>query len=71
MLGKPAEDGSQVCWGLSRAEDHLSHADPQRSVVINIGESQVLERQMLEVLHRLIGRQLAFSNLLEERLDGF
>lgn len=39
-------------------------------MMVNVGEAQILERQMLQLLHCLVGRQLALLDLLKQLLDG-
>ena len=38
--------------------------------MIDIGEAEVFERQMPQLLHRFIGRELAALYLVEKFLDG-
>ena len=62
VLREPAENRGEVRGSLSRSKDHLRHADAQRAMMVHVGESQVFERQMLQLLHRLVGRELALSS---------
>src|SRR6516165_5917594 len=65
VLSKAGEDRSEVGRSFARAEDDFRHTHAQRAVVIDVGEAQVFEGQVLQLLHRLIGRELFLANLLE------
>ncbi len=70
MLGKTGEDGGNLSGRFPFAENHFGHAYAERAVVIDLGESQIFERQMAETLHRLVWRELFGADLLEEAAQG-
>ena len=39
-------------------------------MMVHVGEAQVLEGHVLQLLHRLVGRELAALHLVEQLLDG-
>ncbi len=71
VLSQPRKNLCQMWRSLSRTEDDFGHAHAQGAVVIYVGETQVFERQMPQLLHRFVRRELAALHLVEEFLDGF
>src|SRR5512140_1744816 len=63
---EPLEDRSDVGSGFALSEDDLRHADPNGAMVVNLGEAEVFEREVLELLDRIVGRDLTLFDLLEE-----
>jgi hypothetical protein len=46
-------------------EDHLGHALSEGAMMIELGETEVLEGQVAEALHGFVGGELTVSNLTE------
>jgi hypothetical protein len=46
-------------------EDHLGHALAEGAMMIELGETEVLEGQVAEALHGFVGGELTVSNLTE------
>ena len=51
---------------FSLAEDHFGEALAQGAMVIDLGEAQILERQMLEAQQRLASRDFAHAERFEK-----
>jgi hypothetical protein len=69
-LREARENLRELPRSFSWSEDDFGHAYTQRSVMVYIGEAQVLERKMPQPLHRFVGRELASLYLVEQFLDG-
>jgi len=65
------EDVGDLAWGFALGEDHLGHALAQGAMVIEFGETQILEGEMAQALDGFIGRHALFSYLLEELAEGW
>ena len=70
VLGKPGEDGGKLLRSFSRPKDDFGHAHAQRAMMIHVGEAQVLERKMPQLLHCFVGRELASLYFGEQFLEG-
>jgi hypothetical protein len=64
--GQAAEDAGYLGWRFAWGEDHLGHALAQGAMVVEFGETQVLEGQVAEALYRLVGGESAPANLIEQ-----
>ena len=56
---------------LTGSEYDFGHTDAQRSVMIDLGEPEVLEWHMPQLLHGIIGGDFATPDLLEQSLQLF
>src|SRR5580692_5508728 len=71
VLRQPAENFGEMGGILSRAKDHLRHADAQRAMVIDVGEAEIFEGEMAEFLDGLVGGDFAAAYVVEELFEGF
>jgi hypothetical protein len=71
VFGETGEDSRDLRRSLALSEDDFGHAIAQSAVVIDFGESEILERQVAEAGDRVVGRQFAFADLLEKLADRF
>ena len=55
--------------GLALGKDHLGHAGAQRAMMIELGESEILERQMTQPLQRHADFRPAFAHFCEQQLN--
>src|SRR2546422_8141149 len=70
VFGEARENLGHVRGTLPFCEYHFRHSCTQRSMMIQLGESQVFEWHMPQALHRFIGRELAAANLFEKFANG-
>ena len=54
MLRKAFENSRQLRRRLALSKDHLGHADPQRAVMIDFGEAEVLEGHVAEACYGIV-----------------
>ena len=60
-------------WGLALAEDDFRESLPDRPVVVDAGESKVLERvsrQVARMTLGVLGRQPSVADRIEQRAKG-
>ena len=60
-------DRRNLIGGLAGPEDHLGHAMPQRAVMIDLREAQILERQMTHAVERGVDVHGAGAHFFEQR----
>ena len=57
------------CLALSK--DHLGGALTQGAMMIDFREAEVLERKVTQLLHRFVGQDLFFSDLIKQLAETF
>jgi hypothetical protein len=70
VFGKLLKYFCHVSGRLPLAEDNFRHSNPQRTVMIDFGKSQILERHMPQPLDSLVRRKFSFSHLLKKFANG-
>jgi hypothetical protein len=65
MLRQFREDSGGLRRRLPFSEDDLGHPGAQRSMVVDLGETNVFEGKVAKAVHRLIGRDFSFAHFLE------
>ncbi|MGA7568819.1 MAG: hypothetical protein WBW53_22395 [Terriglobales bacterium] len=53
------------------SKDHFGHALTKGTVVIDLGEAEILEGQMAQALDGLVGRKTLVSDLLEKLAKSY
>ena len=71
MLRQSGKNLRHLEWSFPLPKNHLRHSRSQRAMVIDLGEAQILKRQMAQLLHRLVRRNLSPPHLLEKFANGF
>jgi hypothetical protein len=56
---------------LPFSQHNFRHSSAQRAVVIDLGESEIFEGKMAQARDRVVGRDFAFADSVEELADGF
>jgi hypothetical protein len=69
MPGHAGEDLRNLCGRLAGAKNNLWHAGAERAVMIEFGESNVLEREVAETVKGIVHAGLAVANLIEQCFD--
>jgi len=69
--GEAGEDFGYLAGRFALGEDHLGHALAQGAMMVELGETQVLEGQVTEALHGFVGGKALLSDLIEELAKGF
>jgi hypothetical protein len=69
MLQDPFRNSDHLVRRLAFGENHLGHAVSERSVVIDLGVPQILERHVAEPLDRAVGIDIAAAHLFEKRAE--
>ena len=54
-LGQSRENFGHLSGSLALAENHLGHALAEGTMVVDLGEAEVFEREMAETLHGFVG----------------
>src|SRR5208283_5123185 len=65
-----AADQGDLLRAFAVAEDHLRHSAPERTMVIEAGETQIVERQGAQAVRGEINRELARRDLREQLADA-
>ena len=65
------ENLRQVCCSLALAQNHFRHPGAQRAMVVNFCKAKIFEWQVAQTLHRVVRREFAAANLIEQFADGF
>jgi hypothetical protein len=68
--GEAGEDVRYLAGRFALGKDHFGHALAEGAVVVELGETEVLKRQVTEALDGVVGGETLFSNLLEEMAKG-
>jgi hypothetical protein len=68
--GQASEDIGHLPRRLSLTEDHFGHALAKGAMVVELGETQVLEGQVAEAFYGLVGGKALFSDFFEEFVEG-
>ena len=66
MSSQPREDLGHLRGSFALAEHDFWHALPKRSVMVELGEAQILKRKMAESLDSLVGGKLLGADFGEE-----
>src|SRR2546425_526962 len=66
---EPARDGDDLIGRLALTEDGLGRAGAQVAVLVDLRESEILERKLAEPLQRLLDGQALRVDVLEEPPD--
>jgi hypothetical protein len=69
MLQDPFRNSDHLVRRFAFGENHLGHAVSERSVVIDLGVPQILERHVAEPLDRAVGIDIAAAHLFEKRAE--
>ena len=65
-----AKDFGDLAGRFALGKNHLGHTVAQGAMVIDLGETQVLEGQVTQALDGVVGGEALFANLLEELAKG-
>jgi hypothetical protein len=71
MLRQSRKYLRQLRRRLALSKYHFRHAYAQRAMMIDLGKSQIFERQMPQALDSFVGRNLSRTDLLEKFANGF
>src|SRR6185312_3510125 len=66
-----ARDGDDLIRRFAQAENDFGHPVTQRAVVIDLGESEILERHMPHAFHRVVNAGGSGADVFEERTKLF
>jgi len=69
--GEAGEDVGYLAGRFALGEDHLGHALAQGAMMVELGETQVLEGQVAQALYGFVGGEALFSDLVEQLAQGF
>jgi hypothetical protein len=70
-VGRQAsEDVRYLARRFSLGKNHFGHSLAQGTMVVNLGEAEILEGQVAQALDGLVGGEALFSNLLEQLAKG-
>src|SRR6516164_6030119 len=67
----PAYDAFHLLRALAASKDNLRESLPKRPVMIDLGVTQVLIRQIAEVVHRLLHAEASAPNPAQDPGDSF
>jgi hypothetical protein len=69
--GEAGEDVGDLAGRFARGKNHLGHALAEGAMMVELGETQVLKRQVTQALDGFVGGEALFSNLLEQLAKSF
>jgi hypothetical protein len=67
---EPRKDFGSLRGSLAASENHFGESGAEGAVMIELGEAKVFKREMAQALERLVGRELAAADLLQEFAYG-
>jgi len=70
MLGHAGKDGSYLRGGFARGEDDFRHAGAEGAMMIDLGEADVLERQIAQAIECVVYGGAAFANIVEQGFNA-
>lgn len=65
MFSQPRKDLRYLRRRLPLPEPDFRDTDPQGAMMVHFGESQIFKWKMAQPLYCLVGRKLAFADLLK------
>ncbi len=70
VVGQFCEDFGYLGGSFAFAEDHFGHALAEGTVVVELGEAEVFEREVAEAGDGFVGGQLLGADLGEKGVEG-
>src|SRR5258706_3357639 len=70
VSGQAVEDFRYMARRFALGKYHLGHALAQGTMVVDLGEAEVLKGQVTEALDGLVGGEVFFADLLEQLAKG-
>src|SRR5271157_394404 len=64
--GEAAEDGGDLAGRFALGKNHLGHTLAHGTMMVDLGETEVLKGQVTQALDGIVGREAFLSNLLEQ-----
>ena len=65
MGRQPGEDVRHLARRFSLGKNHFGHTLAQGTMVVDLGETEILKGQVAQALDGVVGGEALFSNLLE------
>ena len=65
------ENSCDLRRSLPFPENHFRHSRAQRTMMIDLGKSEIFEWQVAKTINGLVGSDRAFADLVKELSDGF
>ena len=59
LFGQLCENGCDLYWSLTLAQNDFGHSVPQGAMVVDLGESEVFKRQMAQARYGVVGSEFA------------
>src|ERR1039458_8971585 len=68
-LGHACKDYGHLFNGFARSKDYLRYSGRPCAVMVEFGEANVLEGQILQTINRVVDRGAALANFVEQNFD--